>query len=99
MTATTSPQSASATVYVTNYPGTFTHHNDNLRSGLNANETVLSPSNVNQTQFGKLFAYTLMACVCIAVVCGQREFPNLGVHNVVYLATEHDSVYAFDADG
>ena len=51
---TSPPQSASATVYITNYAGTFTHHNDNFRTGLNSNESVLTPANVNQTQFGKL---------------------------------------------
>ena len=58
-TTTNPPQSANATVYITNYPGTFTHHNDNLRTGQNVNETVLTPANVNQSQFGKLFSYTM----------------------------------------
>ena len=49
MTATTNQQPpANATVYVSNYPGTFTYHNDNLRTGQNNNETVLTPANVNQ---------------------------------------------------
>ena len=46
MTATSSDlsQSANATVYVTTYPGKFTHHNDNFRTGANLNETVLTPA-------------------------------------------------------
>src|SRR6185312_9061516 len=78
----------------------FTYHNDNLRSGLNANETVLAPSNVNQTQFGKLFAYNIDGLAYASpLYVANVNIPNQGVHNVVYLATEHDSVYAFDADG
>src|SRR5262249_57918890 len=57
--STTQSLSDNAMVYVTNYSATFTHHNDNLRTGQNINETVLSPANVNQVQFGKLFTYSL----------------------------------------
>ncbi len=101
VTATTNQQqSANATVYVSNYAGTYTYHNDNLRTGLNNNETVLTPANVNQAQFGKLFSYpldgqTLASPLYVAGV----NIPGRGLHNVVYLATEHDSVYAYDADG
>jgi hypothetical protein len=102
VTATTSDQSqsASATVYMTNYPGTFTHHNDNLRTGQNTNETVLTPGNVFQTQFGKLFSYTLDGIVFASpLYVANVNIPGQGLHNVVYVATEHDSVYAWDAAG
>ena len=99
MTAT-GAQSANATVYVTNYPGTFTFHNDNLRTGVNGNETVLTPTNVNQSQFGKLFSYPIDGWAFASpLYVANVNIPNQGFHNVVYLATEHDSVYAFDADG
>ncbi len=77
----------------------LTQRNDNSRSGLNANETVLAPSNVNTPNFGKLFSLAVDGRVF-----GQPLYvPNLsiggGTHNVVFIATEHDSIYAYDADG
>ncbi|HTS06452.1 MAG TPA: choice-of-anchor D domain-containing protein, partial [Candidatus Eisenbacteria bacterium] len=100
VTGTTSTQSASATVYVSNYAGTFTYHNDNLRTGQNLNETVLNTNDVNQTQFGKLFSYALDGIAFASpLYVANVSIPGNGYHNVVYVATENDSVYAFDADG
>ena len=100
VTATTSQNQASATVFISNYPGTYTFHNDNLRTGQNNNETVLTPANVNPVQFGKLFSYSIdgYAFASPLYVAGVN-IPSSGLHNVVYVATENDSVYAFDADG
>jgi len=92
-------QVAYATVYVTNYPGMFTHHNDNLRTGQNPGETVLTPANVNSTNFGKLATYQLDGVAYASpLYVANVGIPGQGFHNVVYVATEHDSVYAFDAD-
>jgi hypothetical protein len=99
--ATPSPgPSASATVYVTTHPGVFTHHNDNARTGQNLNETVLSPANVSAATFGQLASFNLdgNSHASPLYVAGVA-IPGQGTHNVVYVATEHDSVYAFDADG
>jgi len=100
ITGTASSQSASSTVYITNNPGTFTHHNDNLRTGQNLNETVLTPANVNQNHFGKLFSYSLDGIAFASpLYVASVNIPGKGTRNVVYVATEHDSVYAFDAEG
>jgi hypothetical protein len=78
----------------------LTYHNDNLRTGHNLNETFLTPANVNVTTFGKLFAYPVDGAIYgEPLYVSQLSIPGKGVRNVVYIATEHDSVYAFFAGG
>ena len=76
-----------------------TYHNNPARQGSNILESILKPENVNPRQFGKIFSHPVDG-----YVYGQPLYlpdirvPHKGVHNVVYVATEHDTVYAFDAD-
>jgi len=77
----------------------LTAHYNNLRTGANPQETILTPSNVVWTKFGKLFSHSVDgAIVGQALYLPAVSIPGKGTHNVVYVATMHDSVYAFDAD-
>jgi hypothetical protein len=80
-------------------PGVFTYHNDNFRTGQNAQETILTPANVNQKTFGKLFSYAVDGWIKAQPLSVANVMINGILQNVVYVATEHDSVYAFDAEG
>jgi len=90
--------SASATVWVTTYPGTFTWRNDAQRSGQNAQELALSPATLNSTNFGKLFSCPVDGEIFAEPLYVANLEISGGMHNVVFVVTENDSVYAFDAD-
>jgi hypothetical protein len=91
--------SASVPVYVSTYAGTFTYHYDNSRTGQQTEEIALSPSNVKESTFGKLFSRTVDAFVFAQPLYMRGVNISGATHNVVYVATENASVYAFDADG
>ena len=75
-----------------------TYHNDNARTGQNLGETILTPANVNAQNFGKLFVIPADGKVDAEPLYLGGMNINGSMHNVLYVATEHDSVYAFDAD-
>src|ERR1700745_3708642 len=77
----------------------LTQHNNNSRTGANLNETSLNTSNVNVSKFGKLFSIPVDGFVYAQPLYMLGvNMPNSGTHNVLFVATAHDSVYAFDAD-
>ncbi len=99
VTGTQSTQSASASVYIANNAGVFTHHNDNARTGQNLTEAILTPANVNSNTFGKLATFSTDGIAHASpLYVANVNVPGVGIRNVVYVSTEHDSVYAFDAD-
>lgn len=90
---------SSAKVWITDYPGMFTYHADHFRSGVNLQEFALTKSTIKSAAFGKVFSrsvdgqiYAQPLYVANLTIAGAK-------HNVVFVATEHSSVYAFEADG
>lgn len=76
-----------------------TYHYDNLRTGQNTSETILTPANVNSTRFGKLGEFSVVGNVdAQPLYLSNVSIPGAGTRNILYVATEHGCVFAFDAD-
>jgi Putative Ig domain len=95
---TDTTQTASTTIAVTDLPGVLTYHNNLARNGVNDQEYALTPANVSTATFGKLFS----CAVDGAIYAQPLWLANLTVqgarHNVVFVATQHNGLFAFDAD-
>jgi hypothetical protein len=91
-------KSASATIGVTDLAGVNTYHNDLSRDGVNAQEYALNTSNVATATFGKLFSCSADGAVFTQPLWVPNVSIGGGTHNVIIAATQHDSVYVFDAD-
>ena len=83
---------------ITNAPDVTTYHYDNARDGLNAAETILTQANVNSAGFGKIGFDAVDGKVDAEPLYLANVATGGQFRNVLYVATEHDSVYAFDAD-
>ncbi|MGH8219147.1 MAG: hypothetical protein ACREUT_11385 [Steroidobacteraceae bacterium] len=91
-------QSSSATVGVTDLAGVYTWHDDLARDGADTQEYTLTTSNVNTTSFGKLFSCTVDGAIYAQPLWMAHVAINGAMHNVVFAATEHDGLFAFDGD-
>ena len=90
--------SATATVAVTDLAGVSTFHNSLSVDGTNLQEYALTPANVNSTTFGKLFSCPVDGATYTQPLWVPNVNINGGIHNVIFVATQHDSLFAFDAD-
>ena len=95
--------SRSATSHVTvenSLPGAvLTYHNDDTRDGAYLQETTLTPANVNSSQFGKLISYPVDGQIYAQpLYVPQVNIAGKGTYDVIYVVTQNNSVYAFDAD-
>jgi hypothetical protein len=91
-------KSASATIGVTGLAGVTTYRYDLSRDGVNANEYALTTSNVTTATFGKLFACPVDGSLFAQPLWVANLPIGGGTHNVIFAASSHDTVYAFDAD-
>lgn len=90
--------SRSIRVAVTDLAGVYTYHDDLARDGANEREYALTPDDVNDSSFGKLFSCKVDGAIYAQPLWASHLKVNGSWRNVVFVATAHDSLYAFDAD-
>jgi hypothetical protein len=98
VTATSGTSAGSASIAVTDLSAVLTYHNDTARDGTNLREYALTPSTVTTATFGKLFSCAVDGAVYTQPLWLHGLSIAGGIHNVIFVATQHDSAYAFDAD-
>src|SRR5450432_1811363 len=76
----------------------LTQHNDNMRTGANLQETLLTPKNVNKAQFGMLFKRLVDDQLYTQPLVATGLEVNGGTHDLVIVTTVNNSVYAFDSN-
>ncbi len=91
-------KTATATMGVTDLAGITTYHYDASRDGVNSQEFALTPASVSLNTFGKVFSCPVDGAIYAQPLWLPSVSINGAVHNVVFVATQHDSLYAFDAD-
>lgn len=89
---------SSAIAAVTDLPGVYTYRNDAMRGGANTQEYALTPASFGAGSFGKLFSCTADGAIYAQPLWAANISVNGARRNVVFVATEHDNLYAFDAD-
>ena len=98
-TAWASPSQTFTTLASNSLASVLTWHYDNTRDGANTSEVLLTPANVNTNTFGKLFTYPVDGYVYAEpLYVPNVAIPGQGTHNVLFVGTENDTMYAFDAD-
>ena len=90
-------QTAGASVAVTDLPGVYTHHNDLSRDGVNAQEYALNAANV-MSSFGKLASCAVDGAIYAQPLWVANVTVGGARHDLVFVATAHDGLFAFDAD-
>jgi hypothetical protein len=93
-----STQTASAIAAVTDLAGVYTYHNDLARDGANTQEYALTPGNVNTSSFGKLASCAVDGAIYAQPLWVANVTLSGVTHNVLLVATQHDSLFAFDGD-
>jgi hypothetical protein len=91
-------QSGTAAVAITDLSGIYTFHNDLASTGQNLHEYALTPATVSSGSFGKRWSCTVDGDIYAQPLYVANFAIAGGVHNVLFVATQHDSIYAFDAD-